>query len=135
MTNSPKFNPQNIKSDFKDFDFDNLPKYDFEYFNLDSQKEKSSKFDWKTAQQKQKIHHKDQDQKMKQTWSLILGIYLFIFTCFMFTTLWINIFLKLESSTLNSLIIAGFVKVIGVVWAIVSHLFPKPIKIDKIWNC
>ena len=135
MTNSPKFNPQNIKSDFKDFDFDNLPKYDFEYFNLDSQKEKSSKFDWKTAQQKQKIQHKDQDQKMKRTWSVILGIYLFIFTCFMFTTLWLNIFFKLESSTLNSLIIAGFVKVIGVVWAIVSHLFPKPIKIDQILNC
>jgi hypothetical protein len=62
---------------------------------------------------------------MKETWSRILGIYLVIFTLLMFLTLWLNSDkLELEPTTLNFLITVGFAKVIGVVWVIVSHLFP-----------
>ncbi len=44
----------------------------------------------------------------------------------MFLTLWLNSDkLELEPTTLNFLITVGFAKVIGVVWAIVSHLFPS----------
>lgn len=74
----------------------------------------------------QKIDHADRDMQMKETWSLILGAYLVIFTLLMFLTLWLNSDkLELEPTTLNFLITVGFAKVIGVVWAIVSHLFPS----------
>lgn len=74
----------------------------------------------------QKIDHADRDMQMKETWSKILGIYLVIFTLLMFLTLWLNSDkLELEPTTLNFLITVGFAKVIGVVWAIVSHLFPS----------
>ena len=74
----------------------------------------------------QEISHLERDMQMKETWSLILGIYLVIFTLLMFLTLWINSDkLELEPTTLNFIITVGFAKVIGVVWAIVSHLFPS----------
>jgi hypothetical protein len=76
-------------------------------------------------------------ERMRLNWSKLLRLYLIFFTIAMFTTFWFNgqcgIFTiekfcisKLSDTTLNFLITVGFVKVIGVVWVIVSHLFPHP---------
>ena len=77
---------------------------------------------------KQKIKHNDDDQEMKKKWSKLLSIYLIIFTTLMFGTLWLNgsfFFKCLPETTMNFLITVGFVKVVGVVYVIVAHLFPK----------
>jgi hypothetical protein len=43
----------------------------------------------------------------------------------MFKTLWGKEKYDLDATTLNFLITVGFAKVVGVVWLIVSHLFPS----------
>ncbi len=77
--------------------------------------------------EQQQIKHNDLNMEMKVRWSFYLNVYLFIFTILMFATLWCGIFLPgrgLAETTLNFLITVGFIKVIGVVWVIVKHLFP-----------
>jgi hypothetical protein len=70
----------------------------------------------------QRFVHNNEDQKMKMFWSRFIAIYVSAFTISMFITLW---FFNLKESTLNCLIIAGFVEVIGVVWLIINHFFSK----------
>ncbi len=74
--------------------------------------------------EQQDIDHKNKDMTMKQQWSSLLKWYLIIFTLLMFATLCFGKKLGLEFITLNFLIAFGFAKVVGVVWLIVSHLFP-----------
>lgn len=74
------------------------------------------------AKLEQELAHAEEDQKMKKRWSNLLGGYLIIFTLSMFGTLWCK---ELPESTLNFLITVGFAKVVGVVYVIVAHLFPK----------
>jgi len=117
MTSITKINPDNIKQ----LDISEL---DVEWRSLKSQE----KILERDPERMQKINHADRDMDMKESWSQILGIYLAIFTILMFATLWFNgkwCLGYLEPTTLNFLITVGFVKVIGVVWVIVSHLFPS----------
>jgi hypothetical protein len=77
--------------------------------------------------EEQQMKHNDLNMAMKVSWSKYLTGYLITFTILMFATLWCGIFLPgrgLAETTLNFLITVGFVKVIGVVWVIVKHLFP-----------
>jgi hypothetical protein len=81
------------------------------------------------------LRGKAEDIKMKKEWSSIIKIYLAVFTAAMFITLWCNEWLfKLDKTTLNFLIAFGFAKVVGVVWLIVSHLFPKKNKLSNNHN-
>ncbi len=117
MDRVEKFSPASVENF-------NIDLADVENFSLDRQK-KILEYD---PERIQKLDHADRDMGMKESWSWILGIYLAIFTILMFLTLWFNgkwCLVHLEESTLNFLITVGFAKVIGVVWAIVSHLFPK----------
>ena len=76
--------------------------------------------------QEQYFRHKNLDMYMKIGWCILLAFYLLIFTIYMFKTLWNNrLIYELSPITLNFLITVGFAKVVGVVWLIVSHLFPS----------
>lgn len=117
-----KFNPTNIN------DFENLESV--EDWTLEVQKRVVNEDPFMN----QLLRHNEKHMNMKEKWSNILINYLVIFTILMFITLWFNgrcvvgtekfCISDLNPITLNFLITAGFVKVIGVVWIIVRHLFP-----------
>ena len=129
MKNNQKFNPDNI-NEIQTTSQDNL------FGNIGDEKEQIN-----VMKNLQEINHKARDQEMKEMWSKLLRIYLTIFTIAMFITLWgnestfysfcysshcVNLGrFDLGETTLNFLITVGFAKVVGVVWLIVSHLFPK----------
>ena len=108
-----KFNPTNVN------EFENV---DLEDWSFKEQKE---------AVSKQLLSHRNINMNMKVQWSNLLKDYLRTFTMLMFITLWFKgqciekfCISNLSDTTLNFLITVGFVKVIGVVWIIVRHLFP-----------
>ncbi len=127
-----------MKNKFKPSDLKNFEENDFENLTFDEQKELAS----------EELAFKDLDmnikmssnafrakERMQKQWSNLLMVYLVIFTISMFATLWFNgqcgvmwiekfCISNLSDTTLNFLITVGFVKVIGVVWIIVRHLFP-----------
>jgi hypothetical protein len=124
-----------MKNKFKPSDLSNFEENDFENLTFDEQRKFASKdLDIKIVRTDTAFRSKE---RMQRQWSYLLMFYLVIFTIAMFTTFWFNgqcgIFTiekfcisKLSDTTLNFLITVGFVKVIGVVWVIVSHLFPHP---------
>ncbi len=121
MIKPEKFSPRAIKEE------PSLGEIDVEYLAFENQ-EKMFDLDPLDPKSRQEIDHADRNQTMKERWSWILGIYLAVFTILMFLTLWFSgkwCMNSLEPTTLNFLITVGFAKVIVVVWAIVSHLFPS----------
>jgi len=122
-----------MKNKFKPSDLSNFEENDFENLTFKDQKKYSSR-DLDNVSANSAFRS---TERMQLGWSGLLMVYLIIFTIAMFTTFWLNgqcgIFTigkfcisKLSDTTLNFLITVGFVKVIGVVWIIVSHLFPHP---------
>ncbi len=141
MKINQKFNPSNIKeidthknNFFAEVSVEELP--------FEEQKENfNNEGNLAKKRADQEFRHKESDMAMKQAWSKLLRTYLTIFTIAMFITLWgnestfysfcysshcVNLGkFDLGETTLNFLITVGFAKVVGVVWLIVSHLFPK----------
>ena len=141
MKINQKFNPSNIKeidthknNFFAEVSVEELP--------FEEQKENfNNEGNLAKKRADQEFRHKESDMAMKQAWSKLLRTYLTIFTIAMFATLWgnestfysfcysshcVNLGrFDLGETTLNFLITVGFAKVVGVVWLIVSHLFPK----------
>ena len=126
-----------MKNKFKPSDLSNFEENDFENLTFDEQKDLVSKdLDVKILRNQSKATAFRSKERMQKQWSNLLMAYLVIFTIAMFTTLWFNgkcvlgyekfCISDLNPITLNFLITAGFVKVIGVVWIIVRHLFPHP---------
>jgi|GEM_PF-3037819 len=128
MKTNQKFNPSNIQNTYtgsEDNDLENLPFKDQVKLHYKSNPFKERDKSFLAEKEQQEIDHKNKDMNMKQQWSVLLSIYLIIFTYLMFKTLWCNQnHYHLDKITLNFLIIFGFAKVVGVVWLIVSHLFP-----------
>lgn len=138
MKHNQKFNPDNI-NEIQTTSQDNL------FGHIENLEEQLN-----VAKNLQKMDHKARDQAMKEMWSKLLRTYLTIFTIAMFATLWgnestfysfcysshcVNLGkFDLGETTLNFLITVGFAKVVGVVWLIVSHLFPKKNKLSNNYN-
>ena len=138
MKHNQKFNPDNI-NEIQTTSQDNL------FGHIENLEEQLN-----VAKNLQEIDHKARDQAMKEMWSKLLRTYLIIFTIAMFATLWgnestfysfcyslhcVNLGkFDLGETTLNFLITVGFAKVVGVVWLIVSHLFPKKNKLSNNYN-
>lgn len=121
-----------MKNKFKPSDLKNFKENDFENLTFDEQKELVSQ---DLDRRESKYLAFRSKERMQKQWSNLLMVYLVIFTISMFTTLWFNgqcgvmwiekfCISNLSDTTLNFLITVGFVKVIGVVWIIVRHLFP-----------
>jgi hypothetical protein len=128
-----------MKNKFKPSDLKNFKENDFENLTFDEQKELASEelaskdFDMMNIKMSNNAFRSK--ERMQTQWSNLLMVYLVIFTISMFTTLWFNgqcgvmwiekfCISNLSDTTLNFLITVGFVKVVGVVWIIVRHLFP-----------
>ena len=136
MKTHQKFNPNNIQNidsclennDLESLSFEEQVKLSYKdtliYRNQFNSRAEVNK---KSLNKKyQELDHKNKNMTMKQQWSLLLSAYLIFFTFAMFVTLWLNkTFFDLDKITLNFLITVGFAKVVGVVWLIVSHLFPS----------
>jgi hypothetical protein len=127
-----------MKNKFKPSDLSNFEENDFENLTFKDQKKYSSRdLEMLGLSDVSANSAFRSSERMRLAWSWLLRLYLIFFTIAMFTTFWLNgqcgIFTigkfcisKLSDTTLNFLITVGFVKVIGVVWIIVSHLFPHP---------
>jgi len=127
MKTNQKFNPSNIQNNYtgsEDNDLENLPFKDQVKLHYESNPFKERDKSFLAEKEQQDIDHKNKDMTMKQQWSSLLKWYLIIFTSLMFVTLWNGKKFDLHFITLNFLIAFGFAKVVGVVWLIVSHLFP-----------
>ena len=129
-----------MKNKFKPSDLKNFEENDFENLTFNEQKELApeelaSKDFHMAILRRHNLKAISSKERMQKQWSNLLMVYLVIFTISMFTTLWFNgqcgvmwiekfCISNLSDTTLNFLITVGFVKVIGVVWIIVRHLFP-----------
>ncbi len=141
MKTHQKFNPSNIKNidTHKNNVFKEMSVEELSFEEQENNFNNESNLTAKRA--KQEMDHKDKDMGMKEEWSRVIKIYLAVFTAVMFITLWgnestfysfcysshcVNLGkFDLGETNLNFLIAFGFAKVVGVVWLIVSHLFPK----------
>jgi hypothetical protein len=127
-----------MKNKFKPSDLSNFEENDFENLTFKDQKKYSSRdLEMLGLSDVSANSAFRSTERMRLAWSGLLMLYLIFFTIAMFTTFWFNgqcgilaiekfCISKLSDTTLNFLITVGFVKVIGVVWIIVSHLFPHP---------